>query len=183
MNLDHYTRLVARTSGEPMNFERAVRAAIKDIDPLQAIFHVQPMDDYVAAFLSGRSFTLTLISLFSALALLLAAVGIYGVISYTVGLRRREVGIRIALGAERFAILKMVLGDVLVLLAWGLAVGFLSALAVTRFLSHLLFEVHPNDVAISASVALVLACVALLAGYIPARRAATVDPTQALRSE
>jgi putative ABC transport system permease protein len=121
--------------------------------------------------------------LFGTMALLLAAVGIYGVISYTVGLRTREVGIRMALGAKRHTILRMILRDVLVLLAWGLAVGFLSASALTRFLSHLLFEVAPTDAATSATVALVLTCVALLAGYFPALRAASVDPNQALRSE
>ena len=179
----HYFRLVTRTAGDPMNFERAVRGAIREVDALQPVFHVQPMDDYVASYLADRSFTLTLIGLFGMMALLLAAVGIYGVISYTVGLRTREVGIRMALGAERFEILKMVLRDVLVLLACGLALGFLSALALTRFLSHMLFEVRPNDIAISASVALLLAAIALLAGYFPAFRAAGVDPSQALRSE
>jgi putative ABC transport system permease protein len=180
---DHYTRLVARTAGDPMGFEKAVRAAISEIDPLQPVFHVQPMDDYVASFLADRSFTLTLIGLFGSIALLLAAVGIYSVVSYTVGLRTHEVGIRVALGAERLAILRMILLDVLVLLAWGLAAGFLSALALTRFLAHMLFEVRPTDLLTSASVALFLAFVALLAGYVPALRAARVDPTQALRSE
>jgi putative ABC transport system permease protein len=180
---DHYTRLVARTAGDPMNFERAVRAAIREIDPLQPVFHVQPMDDYVASFLADRSFTLTLIGLFGTSALLLAAVGVYGVISYTVGLRTREVGIRMALGAERFTILRLILRDVLGLLAWGLAAGFLSALVLTRFLSHMLFEVRRTDVTTSAGVAFVLACVALLAGYFPALRAARVDPNQVLRAD
>jgi ABC-type antimicrobial peptide transport system permease subunit len=179
----HYTRLVARTAGDPMSFEKPIRAAVHEIDPLQPVFHVQPMDDYIAAFLADRTFTLTLIGLFGAMAVLLAAVGLYGVISYTVGLRTREVGIRMALGAQRLAILKMILHDVLVLLASGLAVGFLCALALTRYLAHLLFEVQPTDVATCASMALLLAGVAVLAGYVPARRAATVDPTQALRSE
>ena len=179
----HYTRLLARTAGDPMNIEKSIRGAIREIDPLQPVFHVQPMDDYVTAVLSARSFTLTLISLFSAMALLLAAVGIFGVVSYTVSLRSREIGIRMALGAQRLAILNMILRDVLALLAWGLAAGFLSALALTRFLSHLLFEVRPTDVVTSASVALVLASVAILAAYLPARRAAAVDPSQALRSE
>jgi putative ABC transport system permease protein len=178
----HYTRLVARVAGDPMSFAPAVRAAILQIDPTQGVFHVQPMDDYVASFLADRSFTLKLIGSFGAMALLLAAIGIYGVVSYTVGLRTREVGIRIALGAERFAVLKLILRDILVLLAWGLALGLLSALALTRFLSHLLFEVRPTDLETSASVALLLACVALLAAYLPAHRAATIDPSQALRS-
>jgi len=180
---DHYTRLVVRTAGDPMNFERPIRAAIREIDPLQPVFHVQPMDYYVASFLAHRSFTLTMIGLFGSMALVLAAVGIYGVISYTAGLRTREVGIRMALGAERLAILRMILRDVIVLLAWGLSAGFLSALVLTRFLSHMLFEVGRTDVTTSASVALVLAFVALCAGYVPALRAARVDPAQALRSE
>jgi putative ABC transport system permease protein len=179
----HYTRLVARTAGDPMNLERAVRAAIRDVDPLQPVFHVQPMDAYVASFLADRSFTLALIGLFGTLAVLLAAVGIYGVISYTVGLRTREVGIRIALGAERLGILKMILRDVLALLAWGLGGGLLAALVLTRLLSHMLFEVRPTDFATSASVIVLLAGVALLAAYVPARRAAGVDPGHVLRSE
>jgi putative ABC transport system permease protein len=121
--------------------------------------------------------------MFGTIALLLSAVGIFGVISYTVGLRTREFGIRMALGADRLAILKMILQDVLALLAWGLAAGLLSALVLTRFLSHMLFEVRPTDLTTLASVALVLACVALLAAYLPALRAARVDPARALRSD
>jgi putative ABC transport system permease protein len=182
-DLDHYTRLVVRTAGEPMSFDKAIRAAIRDVDPLQAVFHVQPMNDYVASFLAGRSFTLKLVGLFGTMALLLAAVGIYGAVSYTVGLRTREVGIRMALGAQRLGIVRLILRDVSVLLASGLAAGFLFAVALTRFLSHLLFEVSPTDLSTSASMALVLACIALSAGYLPARRAASIDPSQAIRSE
>jgi ABC-type antimicrobial peptide transport system permease subunit len=179
----HYTRLVARTAREPMNFAKAVRAAIREIDPLQPVFHVQPMDDYVASFLADRSFVLVLIGLFGTMALLLAAIGIFSVISYTVGLRTREVGIRMALGAERLAVIRMILQDVLVLLAWGLAAGTLATLVLTRFLSHMLFEVRPNDAATLTSGGLVLASVSFLAAYFPALRAARVDPTQAMRSE
>jgi putative ABC transport system permease protein len=179
----HYSRLVARTAGAPMRFERAVRAAIREIDPTQPVFHVQPMDDYVSSSLADRTFMLALISLFGTLALLLAGIGIYGVISYTVDLRTREVGIRVALGAGRRTILRMVFQDVLILLAWGFAAGLLAAFALTRFLSHLLFEVRPTDVATSASVVLLLSSVALFASYLPARRAASIDPALALRSE
>jgi putative ABC transport system permease protein len=183
VGLDHYIRLVARTAGEPKSFERAIREAIRQIDPLQPVFHVQPMDDYVASFLAGRSFTLALIGLFGTMALLLAAVGVYGVISYTVALRSRDVGIRMALGAKRLTILKMILKDVVALLACGLTVGLLSALVLTRFLSHMLFEVRRTDVATSVSAGLLLACVALFAASIPALRAASVDPAEAIRSE
>jgi putative ABC transport system permease protein len=182
-DLDHYTRLVVRTAGEPMTFDQAIRAAIREVDPLQAVFHVQPMDDYVASFLAGRSFTLKLIGLFAIMALLLAAVGIYGVVSYTASLRTREVGIRMALGAKRLDVVGLILRDVSVLLVLGLAAGFLCALALARFLSHLLFEVSPTDASTSAAVALLLACVTLSASLIPARRAASLDPNQALRSE
>jgi len=179
----HYTRLVVRTAGDPMSFQRVVLAAIREVDPLQPVFHVQPLNAYVASYLAGRAFTLTLIGLFGTMALLLAAIGIYGVISYTVSQRTREVGIRMALGAGRLAVLKLILQDVFVLLAGGLASGFLCASALTRFLSHLLFEVRPTDLPTSAGVAFILSCVALFAAYIPARRAMSVDPAQALRSE
>lgn len=183
INTDHYTRLLVRTTGDPRRFERPIRAAILDVDPLQAVFHVQSMDDYVASSLAYRSFTLTLIGLFGTFAVLLAGMGIYGVISYLVGLRTREVGIRMALGAERFAIVRLIFRDVFMLLAFGLAGGFVAALALSPVLSHLLFEVRPTDLTTSASVAAILALVALLAGYLPAGRAAAIDPVHALRSE
>ncbi len=178
-----YIRLLVRTEGDPLRYERAIRNALRLADPGAPVFHVQLMDDYIASSLADRTFTLTLIGLFGSIALLLAAVGIYGVISHTVGLRTRELGIRMALGAARGTIMRMVLRDVLILLASGLAAGFFTALALTRFLSHLLFEVRPTDIATSATVALLLATVALLAATVPAVRAAAIDPNLALRSE
>jgi putative ABC transport system permease protein len=141
------------------------------------------METYIASSLAERSFTLLLIALFGALALALAAVGIYGLISYSVTLRTREVGIRMAFGAERSDVLSMVLRQGLALVGIGLAVGFAASLALTRLLTSLLFEVRPTDLATSALVALLLAGVALLASYLPARRAASVDPMIALRYE
>jgi predicted permease len=183
MNPFHYTRLVARTVGDPLSAERAVRAAVKEIDPLQALFHVQAMDDYISSSLADRTFTLTLTGLFGTLALLLATVGVYGVIAYAVALRTREMGIRIALGARRRSIVGMVLRDVVLLLAWGFAVGVVAAFALTRLISHTLYLVQPHDVTTTAVVGLTLSCVAILAGAVPALRAARVEPMLALRSD
>jgi putative ABC transport system permease protein len=175
--------LVARTSLDPRLMERTVRAAFLAVDPTQPVFRVQPMEDYLASSLAQRRFTLTLIALFGALALALAAIGIYGVVAYTVTLRTREVGIRMALGAKRRDVLFMVLRDGAALAGAGLAIGFLASLALTRLLASLLFEVSATDPAISAAVAVGLSVVALLASYLPARRAAGVDPMIALRYE
>ncbi|MBZ5728652.1 MAG: ABC transporter permease [Acidobacteriia bacterium] len=175
--------MVARTTLDPRRLERTVRAAFLAVDKTQPVFRVQPMESYVAATLAERTFTLALLGLFGALALALAAVGIYGVVSYTVSLRTREVGIRMALGAGRRDVLGMVLRQGLALVGMGLAAGFAASLALTRLLASLLFEVRPTDVTTSAAVAVVLAAVALLASYLPAHRAAKVDPMVALRWE
>jgi putative ABC transport system permease protein len=175
--------LVARTSVDPRLMERSVRAAFLAVDPTQPVFRVQPMENYLASSLAQRKFTLELIALFGALALALAGVGIYGVIGYAVTLRTREIGIRMALGAERRAVLLMVLRTGAALTAAGLASGFLVSLALTRLLASLLFEVRATDRITSALVAVALAAVALLASYVPARRAASVDPMIALRYE
>ena len=137
----------------------------------------------MAESLAARTFTLTLLALFGGLALTLAAVGIYGVISYAASLRTREVGIRMALGAERRDVLRMILGQGLSLVAMGLAAGFTASLALTRFLASLLYDVRTTDAMASALVALVLAALALSATYLTAHRASKVDPMVALRYE
>jgi putative ABC transport system permease protein len=175
--------MVARTSVDPRSLESAARAAFLAADPTLPVFRVQPLENYVASSLAQRRFTLALLGLFGGLALALAAVGIYGLISYTVTLRTREMGIRMAFGAERSDVLAMVLRQGLALTGLGLAVGFAASLALTRFLSSLLFEVRPTDLVTSAAVALLLAVIALFASYLPARRAASVDPMIALRYE
>lgn len=176
-----YYRMLVRTRGEPAAIVPAIRRAFQEIDSSQPIWHMLPMESYVKSSYADRTFTLALIGLFGTLSLLLAAVGIYGVISYTVSLRTREFGIRMALGAERRAIAGLVLREVSSLLAWGVGSGIIAALVVTRALAHLLYEVRPTDLPSSALVVLVLACVALAAGYFPARRAAAIDPASALR--
>jgi putative ABC transport system permease protein len=182
-NLTFLFSLVARTAGDPVSLQDAVRRAFLAVDPTLPLFRVQPMESYVSSSLAQRSFTLALLGLFGGLALALAAVGIYGLISYSVTLRTREVGIRIAFGAERSDVLAMVLRQGLRLIGLGLAAGFLASLALTRLLASLLYDVRPTDVATSAAVAVMLAAVALTASYLPARRAAGVDPMVALRYE
>ena len=124
-----------------------------------------------------------LLGLFGVLALVLAAVGIYGVISYAVSLRTRELGIRMALGAKQRDVLRMVLRQGLKLVASGLLLGFAASLILTRFLTSLLFQVKPIDLVTTLAVAATLAAIGLLANYLPARRASRVDPNQALRCE
>ena len=175
--------LVARTSVNPERLESAVRAAFLQVDPTQPVFNVEPMEHYVAASMAERTFGLAMLALFGVLALVLASVGIYGVTSYSVGLRTREVGVRMALGAEPGDILKMVLRQSMLLVAAGLPLGFAASSALMRFLSSLLFQVQPADLATCTAVAALLTAVALAASYIPARRAARLEPTVALRHE
>jgi putative ABC transport system permease protein len=178
---DFYYRLLVRTLGEPWHFYPAVRAALRELDPNQPMFHVQPMDDYVTKSLANRVFALSLIGFLGLLALALAAIGIYGVVSYTVSLRTRELGIRIALGADRVAVLGLVMRDLLAVLGSGLGIGLLTAMALTRFLAHLLYGVHTSDLPTILTAAVTLACVALAAAFVPCRRAISVNPSTALR--
>ena len=182
-NLSFPFSLVARTSSDPRGLERAVRAAFLAVDPTQPVFNVQSMESYLASSMAQRRFTLALLALFGGLALALAAVGIYGVVSCAVTSRTREMGIRMALGAERRDVLAMVLRQAAALAGVGLAAGLAASFALTRFLSTLLFEVRTTDLATLATIAALLAAVALAASYLPARRAASVDPTVALRYE
>jgi len=175
--------VAVRTTGDPRRMEQTVRRAFLSTDNTQPIFHVRPLDNYIAESLAARRFTLMLLGLFGALALTLAAVGIYGVISYAVSLRTRELGIRMALGAPREDVLHMVLRQGLQLCLTGLAVGFFASLALTRSLTSLLFQVKPADTMTFLFAALVLGAVALFANYVPARRASRVDPNEALRCE
>jgi hypothetical protein len=182
-NLSFGFSLVVRTAVEPLLMERTVRAAFLTVDPTQPVFRVQPMETYIASSLSQRRFTLGLIALFGGLALALAGVGIYGMTAYTVTLRTREIGIRMALGAERGSVLAMVLRGGAALALAGLAAGSMIAWGMTRVLGSLLFQVAPTDVTTFVAVAVLLSAVAMLASYLPARRAASVDPLIALKYE
>ncbi|HLY17823.1 MAG TPA: ABC transporter permease [Bryobacteraceae bacterium] len=182
-NMGFSFSLVARTTTDPRALERAARAAFLAADPTLPVYQVQPLESYLASSLAERRFTLALLGLFGGLALALAAVGIYGVVSCAVTSRTREMGIRMALGAARRDVLAMVLRQAATLAFVGLAAGLAASLALTRFLETLLFEVRATDLATLAGIAALLSAVALAASYIPARRAAGVDPTTALRYE
>ena len=176
-------RLVARSAGDPMALERRVREAFAASDSTVPVFHVKPLEGYVQGRLAERRFTLALLVLFGSLALALAAVGAYGVISYSTSRRTREAGIRIALGAQRRDLILLVMREGLALTVYGLAFGWALSLAMTRLLAGLLFEVSPTDPVTTGLTAGILAFVALAATFLPERRASRMDPMAALRHE
>ena len=178
-----YMTLVARTAASPAASVGVVRDAIHRLDPSLPLFEGQTMDSVVAFGLAPRRFNMLLLGVLAAIALVLAGVGIYGVIAYGVLRRRREIGIRIALGAQRRDVLTLVIGRGLRLTGIGIATGVAAALLLTRLLASLLFAVRPHDPLTIFAVAAVLVAVALLACYLPARRALRVDPTVTLRQE
>jgi putative ABC transport system permease protein len=161
----------------------AIRQEVQKMDKELPVTYVAMMPDILEASLSQPRFRTLLLGLFAAMALVLAATGIFGVISYSVSCRTNEIGIRVALGASRVAILRMVLRETLLLAIAGLAVGVPCALAASHLAGHLLFGVSEHDPATLAAVALALSAVAAIAGYVPARRAMQVDPMVALRHE
>jgi predicted permease len=175
--------VVLRIQGDPTAVMGQVREAVKEIDPSQVIYNVQTMDDVVATSYAARRLTMILLGVFAALALALACVGIYGVISYFVGQRTQEIGIRMALGAQRSDIVYLVLGEGTKMALLGAAVGTVASLILTRLMAKQLFGVSAQDPLTYASVVAVLMLVAVVACYIPARRAVRVDPMTSLRCE
>jgi len=175
--------MVVRTARDPLAMTAPVRAAVRSLDPNLPVANVRAMDQVVEAAIAEPRFTMALLAVFAAIALLLGAIGIYGVLAYTVSRRVHEIGIRMALGAGGASILRMVVGQGVALVAVGVALGLVAALAATRVLANLLYGVTTTDPVTFAAVPLVLIAVALLASYIPARRATRVDPMVALRSE
>ena len=175
--------IMIRTKTDPASLSSAVRGATSSVDHDQAVFMVRTMDQMYSDSVAQRRFSLVLLVAFAALALVLGTVGIYGVMAYVVAQRTHEIGIRVALGAQRQDVLRLILGQGFSLTLAGTALGIGGALLVTRFLSELLFEVSATDLATFAQVPLFLASVALLACYIPAWRAMRVDPMAALRYE
>jgi putative ABC transport system permease protein len=178
-NMSH----VVRTNLNPSQMAAAVRQEISAIDKDQPVVNVQTMNKLLSDTMANRRFSTLLLGIFAALALVLASVGVYGVISYSVTSRTHEVGIRRALGANKSDILRLVVGQAMALAMTGVAIGIAGAFALTRLMSSLLFQVSATDAITFLTVALLIAVVALVASFIPARRAAKVDPVIALRYE
>jgi putative ABC transport system permease protein len=182
-SVDQLTVVARTASGNPTNIAAALRGVITSMDKEQPVYNIRPMTQLLGESVARRRFNLMLLGGFALLALLLAAIGIYGVISYSVAQRTREIGIRIALGAQIRDVIKLILRQGLALALAGLAAGLLVSFFMTKLMSSLLFGVSATDPVTFGSVALILLFVALLACYIPARRAAKVDPNVALRYE
>jgi predicted permease len=178
-----FTSIVVRTKGNPTDFARAVREAVWRVDRDQPIWRFRSMDQDLSGVVQSKKTMMWLTGLFALVALLVAVVGVYGVLSYTVAQRTQEVGIRIALGADAARVRRMVIGDGLKLVAVAVVVGLALSLGAGRFLQHQLFGIPATDTLTFVAVTVVLGGVALLACYIPARRASRVDPLVALRMD
>jgi len=175
--------VVLRTEGDPTAVMGDVRRAVAEIDSREAVYSVQTMDEVISNSFAARRLSMLLLGIFAVLALVLACVGIYGVISYLVGQRTREIGVRMALGAQPGDVLRLVIGHGTKMALIGVAVGIFAALGLTRLMANQLFGVSARDPLTFAGVAVLLVIVAVVASYIPARRAMRVDPMVALRYE
>jgi len=173
--------VVARTPLPASLLESQIRSEIQTVDPTLPVFNIRSMTDVMDVSIAPRRFSAEMVGVFAAVAMLLSSIGIYGLLVYMVGQRSREIGIRVALGAQRSDILTLILGKGLLLVGVGIAIGLVLASAAAPLIATLLYGVHPFDVIVFATVPLVLMFVGFLATYIPARRATKVDPIVALR--
>ena len=176
-----FMSVVTRSALDPTNLTNAIRREVQAIDKDQPILEARTMNERIAESIAARRFSMQLFAVFAGIALMLAVVGIYGVMSYTVARRTHEIGIRMALGAGRGDVLRMVVGQGMILAAVGISIGVIAAFALTRVISSMLYGVSATDPVTFIGVALLLTVVALVACYIPARRATKVDPMVALR--
>jgi predicted permease len=181
--LDSTMHLVARTTIPPSSLATAITSEVRAMDPNIPIFDIKTMDQRLSESLARRRLAMLALGVFAGFALLLAIIGIYGVISYSVAQRTNELGIRLALGASQVDVLRLVLSAGLRLTLTGIVVGIVLSFAVTRFLSSLLFGVRATDLLTFSALSLLLVVVSLLGCYVPARRATKVDPLLALRYE
>jgi len=177
------SQYVARTAGSPPGLATSMRQAVESVDSSAVIYDVRPMEEIVARSISAQRLTMLLLSVFSGLALVLSAIGIYGVIAYLTGQRTHEIGVRVVLGASREDVLRSVLGQGLRMTLIGVAIGIAAALGLTRLITKIIYGVGATDPLTFAGVAVLLSAVALCACYLPARRATRVDPMVALRYE
>jgi putative ABC transport system permease protein len=175
--------LVVRTTGDPLASVPAMRAAVRSVDPDVPLSRINTMDALIEQTTGPRRFSMLLLGSFAAMAMVLASIGLFGVMSYMVTQRSRELGLRIALGADTRAVLGLVLGKGARLALLGVAIGLAASLAVTRVMATMLFHVSATDPITFAAISLLLIGVALVASYLPARRATKVDPIVALRAE
>ena len=175
--------LMVRVNGDPRSVLPGIRSAVRSIDPTQAVSRIATLDERISSLIAPRRFNLFVLGVFSVLAFLLAAVGVYGVVSQTVAMRTREIGIRVALGANRPDVLRTVAQQGVSLVIAGDAIGLLVALALNRVMQTMVFGVTTTDATTYATVTIAWAAVAVLACYVPARRATTIDPIAALRCE
>jgi putative ABC transport system permease protein len=178
-----HMQLIVRTAGDPLQLAAAVKDRIRSIDRGQPPHDITTLDQEASDFLAPQRIDMWLLTAFAGTALILAAIGIYGVISYSVSRRTHEIGVRTAMGARPSDVLRLVLGQGMLLVAIGLGIGLAASLALGGIITSMLYEVSINDPTTLAGTALLLALVALLACYIPARRATQVDPMVALRNE
>jgi predicted permease len=179
----YFALVVKSRGGEPAALTPRVRQAVRELDANVPLAEVMPMTEVLDRSTARTSFTMLLLVIAAAVALLLGAVGLYGVISYTVTQRTREIGVRMAIGANRWEIARMVLGEGMVLTVVGIVIGLAGAFSATRLMVALLYEVTPTDPPVFASVPLLLALIALFSAYLPARRAADTEPLEAIRYE
>jgi putative ABC transport system permease protein len=181
--LDHGTGVVVRTQDAPIAAMASIGHAVQNVNSQVVIYGTQTMNDVIADSLAAKRFSMILLGVFAVVAIILSSLGIYGVISYLVGQRTHEIGIRMALGAERSTVVRMVLAEAGKMVLFGIAIGLIAAFALTRLISTMLFGISSHDPLTFIAVAATLSLVALAACWLPARRASLLDPMRALRYE